>query len=152
MRAASDGAPDAMARLAHELAHPPFHAFLGPVPVAADAQAGVVEIRVPYRPEFRRASDSDDIHGGVVAAVIDLAAHAAVAVQTGRMAPTVDLRIDYLRPVPGAELYVTARTLKVGRSIARVDVEVRGASRACLAVGRGTFSTQQVSHSQEVAG
>src|SRR5690606_39931379 len=63
---------------------------------------------------------------------------------------TVDLRIDYLRPVPGVDLYVTARTLKVGYSIARVDVEIRGAQTACLAVGRGTFSTQ-VSRSQEVA-
>ena len=142
---------DAMARLTHELAHPPFHAVLGPVPVSADAEAGVVEIRIPYRPEFRRAADSGDIHGGVIAAVIDLAAHAAVAVQTGRMAPTVDLRIDYLRPAPGTDLRVTARTLKVGRSVARVDVEVRGNSQACLAVGRGTFSTQQVSLSQEVA-
>jgi uncharacterized protein (TIGR00369 family) len=141
---------DAMAQLRHELSHPPFHAFLGPEPVSADAKTGTVVIRIPYRAEFRRAADSNDIHGGVVAAVIDLAAHAAVAVQTGRMAPTVDLRIDYLRPVPGVDLYATARTLKVGYSIARVDVEIRGAETACLAVGRGTFSTQ-ISRSQEVA-
>ena len=30
--------------------------------------------------------------------LIDLAGHAAVAVKIGRMAPTIDLRIDYMRP------------------------------------------------------
>lgn len=142
MKADITSTAEAMARLTHELTHPPFHAFLAPVPVSADASAGVVEIRVPYRREFRRAEDSDDIHGGVVAAIMDLAAHAAVAVQIGRMAPTIDLRIDYLRPAPGVDLHVTARTLRVGRSIARVDVEVRGGSSDCIAVARGTFSTR----------
>ena len=97
---------------------------------------------LPYQPSFRRAPDVDDIHGGVIAAVIDMAAHAAIAVQIGHMAPTIDLRIDYLRPVPGVDLTFTARTLRVGRSIGRADVEVNtGYGTALLAVGRGSFST-----------
>jgi len=134
-------ASESMSRLAHELSHPPFHDFIKPVPVFVDGERGEVEMLVPWRPEFRRARDSSDVHGGVIAAIIDIAAHAAVAVQIGRMAPTIDLRIDYLRPVPGADLRVSARTLRVGRSIGRVDVEIRGDTEACLAVGRGTFST-----------
>ena len=131
----------ALARLRHELAHPPFHSVLKPEPVSVDIGAGTVIVRLPYSPILRRASDCDDIHGGVLAALIDISAHAAVAVQIGRMAPTVDLRIDYLRPAPGCDLYATARTLRVGRALARVDVEISGRDTPVLAVGRGTFST-----------
>ena len=141
--AGDDAAPDALLRrLRHELAHPPFHALLNPVAVSADAQSGVVVIRLPYSPSLARAAGSDNVHGGVIAALIDMAAHAAVAVQIGRMAPTVDLRIDYLKPAPGADLYATAKVLRLGRAIARADVEVAHAAGAApCAVGRGTFST-----------
>ncbi|WP_157666609.1 PaaI family thioesterase [Bordetella genomosp. 13] len=132
---------DALARLRHELAHPPFHAVLRPEAVSADAASGTVVIRLPYQPAFGRAAGSPGIHGGVIAALIDLAGHAAVAVQIGRMAPTIDLRIDYLRPAPPQDLTATARTLKVGRAVARVDIEIRDADGKLAAAGRGTFSS-----------
>jgi uncharacterized protein (TIGR00369 family) len=136
-----DQSVDPLQRLRHELAHPPFHRFLRPEPVSVDAKAGTVVIRLPFRPEFRRAEDACDYHGGVIAALIDLSAHAAIAVQIGRMAPTIDLRIDYLRAAPGVDLTATARVLRAGRSIGRADVEVSGEGLPVLAVGRGTFST-----------
>ena len=130
----------ALARLAYELAHPPFHAVLAPQAVSADP-SGEVLILLPYQKQFRRAQDSGDIHGGVIASIIDIAAHAAVAVQIERMAPTIDLRIDYLRAARAGDLHISAKTLRVGRAVARVDVEVRGADDIVVAVGRGTFST-----------
>ncbi len=80
-------------------------------------------------------------HGGVVAALIDLAGHAAVAVKIGRMAPTIDLRIDYLRPSEGSDLIARARLPKAGRTVARVDIEVVDTQGRLIAVGRGSFST-----------
>ncbi|CAM4068225.1 PaaI family thioesterase [Bordetella bronchialis] len=140
--AGAERAQALLQRLRHELAHPPFHALLNPEAVSVDADTGVVVIRLPYRPALRRAAGSENIHGGVIAALIDMAAHASVAVQTGRMAPTVDLRIDYLKPAPGADLYATAKVLRLGRAIARADVEISHAPGAApCAVGRGTFST-----------
>jgi uncharacterized protein (TIGR00369 family) len=134
----------ALKRLQHELDHPPFHALFSPQVVSADPDTGVVVMRLPYQPSFRRSPDSDVIHGGVIAAVIDMAAHAAVAVQIGHMAPTIDLRIDYLRPAPGVDLIITAKTLRVGRSIGRADVEINtGPNTPIVAVGRGSFSTLQ---------
>ncbi|ALM82228.1 PaaI family thioesterase [Bordetella sp. N] len=137
------GAPasDALDALRRELAHPPFHAVLAPEAISADADRGEVRIRLPYQATFRRAAGSDAIHGGVIAALADLAAHAAVAVQIGRMAPTIDLRIDYLRPAPGQDLYAKASTLRVGRAVARVDVVISGADTPPYAVARGSFST-----------
>ena len=136
-----DQSIDHLQRLRHELRHPPFHAFLRPEPVSVDAAAGIVVIKLPFRPEFRRAEDVSDYHGGVIAALIDLAAHAAVAVQIGRMAPTIDLRIDYLRAAPGLDLTATAKVLRLGKTIGRADVEISAEGTPLLAVGRGTFST-----------
>jgi uncharacterized protein (TIGR00369 family) len=69
-----------------------------------------------------------------------LAGHAAVAVHIGKPAPTIDLRIDYLRPAPGVTLFARAQVLRAGRSVARADVEVI-ADGKIVAVGRGSFST-----------
>ena len=87
-------------RLRAEMARAPFHAFLNPEATAVDAGTGTVTILLPFRAEFRRAYDVDDYHGGILAALIDLTAHAAVAVQSGAMAPTIDLRVDFLARVP----------------------------------------------------
>jgi uncharacterized protein (TIGR00369 family) len=145
-------ADELLRRLQHELAHPPFHALLNPVAISADAETGVVVIRLPYSPALGRAAGSPNVHGGAIAALIDMAAHAAVAVQTGRMAPTVDLRIDYLKPAPGADLYATAKVLRLGRAIARADVEVADAVGAApCAVGRGTFSTLEPAATRQPA-
>jgi uncharacterized protein (TIGR00369 family) len=132
---------DYLARLKYEMERPPYHAVLGPQPVAVDGKAGMVEIRLPYRPEFRRLPDEEGYHGGVIAALIDLTGHAAVAVQVGRMVPTIDLRIDYLRAAPGCDLTARGKVLRAGRSIARADVEILDQSNKVVAVGRGTYST-----------
>jgi uncharacterized protein (TIGR00369 family) len=132
---------DHLRRLRHELEHPPFHQFLRPQAVSVDAVAGIVIITLPFRPEFRRADDVSDYHGGIIASLIDLAAHAAIAVQIGRMAPTIDLRIDYLRAAPGVDLVATAKVLRLGKSIGRADVEISCPGMPLIAVGRGAFST-----------
>ena len=54
--------------------------------------------------------------------------------------PTIDLRIDYLRPAEG-DLLATARTVKRGRTIGVVDVEIRDTAGRMIAVGRGAYST-----------
>ena len=133
--------PDAMARLRAEMERPPYHAVLRPQPVAVDAHAGTVTIRLPYREEFRRAPDAPGYHGGVIAALIDLAGHAAVAVTVGRMVPTIDLRIDFLRAAAGGDLTARGKLLRAGRSIARADVEILDDTNNVVAVGRGTYST-----------
>jgi uncharacterized protein (TIGR00369 family) len=132
---------DALARLRHEMERPPYHAVLRPEPVSADAATGTVVIRLPYREEFRRAPDEPGYHGGVIAALIDLAGHAAVAVTVGRMVPTIDLRIDYLRAAGGGDLTARGKLLRAGRSIARADVEIVDDKHNVVAVGRGTYST-----------
>jgi uncharacterized protein (TIGR00369 family) len=119
-----------------DLGESPFHRFLGLELVRAEA--GLFEIRVPSRPEFLRADGEDWIHGGVMSAAIDIAGDYAVATETGGDVPTVDLRVDYLRPARGG-LLVTARAVKVGRTLGVADIEVRDGEGRLVAVGRGTY-------------
>lgn len=133
---------EALTRLAEEMARPAFHDVLGPQAVSADAADGTVVVRLPFRPEFGRDRTRSHFHGGVIASLIDLTAHAAVAVRVGHMVPTIDLRIDYLRAVAGPCLTATGRVLRAGRSVAVADVEIRGEDGRVVAVGRGAFSTR----------
>ncbi len=126
-------------RLRYELAEPPYHAFLRPEAVSADPDTGVVEIRLPFRPEFQRVRDRPDYHGGVIAGLADLAAHAAAAVKVGHMAPTVDLRIDYMRPGSG-DLLARGTVRRCGRTLAVVDVEISDGSGRIIALARGVLS------------
>lgn len=127
-------------RLRIEIARCPFHEFLRPVPVAADTAAGTVSVRLPNRAAFSAAWGGDLIHGGVIAALIDMTGHAVIAIGAGRPTPTVDLRIDYLRPASGPHLDAQARVLRLGRSLGRADIDVRDAAGRLVATGRGTFA------------
>lgn len=130
----------ALARLREEMERPPFHRVLRPQAIDADPDTGTVTIALGYRDELARAPNEQSFHGGVIAALIDLAGHAAVAVKMGRMAPTIDLRIDYLRPSDGGEVIARAQLLKAGRSVACVDIDVTDTKGRLIAAGRGSFS------------
>jgi uncharacterized protein (TIGR00369 family) len=102
-------APDnPLGRLRRETDSSPYHRLLGLEAVSADAATGSVTLCLRMRPEFRRAADDSFVHGGIIAALVDITGHAAVAVQIDRMAPTIDLRIYYLRPAGGSHFTATA--------------------------------------------
>lgn len=136
-----DARAAALERLRYEMELPPFHAVLKPQALDADPDKGVVVIGLAFNEALRRLPDERSYHGGVIAALIDLAGHASVAVKTGRMAPTIDLRIDYLRPAEGSGLTATATLIKAGRSVARTDIAITDDKGRQIAIGRGTYST-----------
>jgi uncharacterized protein (TIGR00369 family) len=119
--------------------HSPYMRFLGLELVGSEK--GRVEIRLPFREEFLRGDGSDWLHGGVVSALIDIAGDYAVITETGVGVPTIDLRIDYLRPARRGDLLAVARTLRVGRTVSVADVEVRDRSGTLVAVGRGCYAS-----------
>lgn len=132
---------DWTARLQEELDRPPFNRWLAFAAVGVDEQEKSIEIRLPYRPEFSHHPTEAIFHGGVLAAVADVAGHAAVAVFHGRPTPTITLQIDYLAPAAGTAVHARALLRKLGRSISRADVELRCGDRL-VAIARGSFSTQ----------
>lgn len=124
------------------LARPPFHGWLKPRVTAVDAATDMLTVGLAYQAAFSRSPDRRDYHGGIVAALIDIAGHAALAAKIGRRAPTVDMRIDYLRPAVDSDLRAVARVLRAGRTLGVVDVEVLDDAGRAVAAGRCVFSTR----------
>ena len=122
-----------------DLSESPYQRFLGLE--LARYEEGLVEIRMPFRDEFLREDGSDWLHGGMISALIDIAGDYAVYSKTGGDVPTVDLRVDYLRPARRGHLTAVARTVKVGRRVSVADVEVKDEQGQVVAIGRGLYAT-----------
>ena len=128
------------AELQERLHHSPFIRFLGLIVTAADAAGQSVTMIAPMRPEFERIAGSGQWHGGPIAAVIDTVGDYALVMSVGRPLPTVNFRVDYLRPAVNTDLTATARVRRAGRSVGVVDVDVSDAKGALVAIGRATYS------------
>src|SRR6185312_13362919 len=93
MKDRHDPMPPSLDRLRRRLSTNPFTIWLGLS--LTDATDGVVAFSCPWRDEFLGNAGRDAIHGGIYAAMIDSAAIYAVILGLGRMATTIDLRIDF---------------------------------------------------------
>jgi uncharacterized protein (TIGR00369 family) len=121
----------------------PFLSFLRLRVVALDHDAGTLTVSMPMRPELERRAGAGQFHGGPIAAFIDSVGDYAIGMALGGGVPTINLRIDYLRPAVGGSLTATARVRRAGRTVALVDVDVFDEQQALVAVGRGTYSGQR---------
>jgi uncharacterized protein (TIGR00369 family) len=117
----------------------PYQRFLGIEWVAA--QKGLVELRLPFKEAFLRADGSDWYHGGVIAALIDIAGDYALYTEVGSGLPTIDLRVDWLRPARRGALLARGRTVRAGKTVCCADIEVFDEQGVLVAVGRGTYAT-----------
>ena len=122
-----------------DFSHSPYMRFLGLEIVRAEK--GVVEMRLPFRDEFLRHDGSDWLHGGVISALADIAGDYAVITETATGVPTIDMRVDYLRPARRGDLLALGRTVRVGRTVSIADVEIRDASGTLVAVGRACYAS-----------
>ncbi len=118
----------------------PYHRLLGLEMVRAGTDE--VAVRMPFREDLLAgdAAAGQYVHGGAIASLIDCAGDFAVIAAVGYDVPTIDLRVDYLRPATG-ELTATARVRKAGRSVAVADVDVTDGAGRLVAIGRGVFKT-----------
>src|SRR5580698_6481547 len=93
--------PLSVAEIQRRLDESAFIAFLGLTVVSADPEKQEVVMRAPMRPEFERGRGSGQWHGGPIAAVIDTVGDYALIMMLGRGLPTINFRVDYLRPAVG---------------------------------------------------
>jgi uncharacterized protein (TIGR00369 family) len=129
------------AELQDRLEQSPFIRFLGLTVIEADPARQVVTMTLPMRPEFERLAGSGQWHGGPIAAVIDTVGDYALVMSIGRPLPTINFRVDYLRPAVNTALTATARVRRAGRSVGVVDVDVADGEGRLIAVGRASYAT-----------
>ncbi|MGZ4149684.1 MAG: PaaI family thioesterase [Actinomycetota bacterium] len=115
----------------------PFHEQLGRITI--ELLDDGVELRTTLLPSARNGSDSDVAHGGVAATLLDSALSFALIAATDRDWSTVDLRVDYLRPVGIGDVMTSARTIHAGRRVGRAEGELRDAAGVVCTRAVGTF-------------
>ena len=99
------------------------------------AEPGKVSLALAKRPELTQFFGH--FHGGVIAGLADQAAGAAVstALPAGRIAVTVEIKINFLGPADGEEIIARAEAMQTGGTIGVAKVEVisqdKGAERLC---------------------
>jgi uncharacterized protein (TIGR00369 family) len=117
----------------------PFHRWLGltVLEVAEDS----IEIRATWREEWVVNAEHGYTHGGVIAALIDLAADWAMVKQTGRGVPTIDLRVDYHRPSIRSDLVAHGKVVRSGGQFSTAEARIFDLDGKLIASGRGTYLT-----------
>ena len=123
------------------LDHSPFIAFLGLTVTEADPANERITMSCAMRPEFERGAGTGQWHGGPLAAIIDTVGDYALIMALRRGLPTINFRVDYLRPAIKTALTTTARVRRAGKSVGVVDVDVFSDQKALVAIGRATYST-----------
>jgi uncharacterized protein (TIGR00369 family) len=117
----------------------PMISFLGIKIEGFDESSDTATFSLPMRPEFERLQGTGQYHGGVLVAFADTAGDFAVAYLVGGFVPTMNFRMDYLRPAVGGALSARAQVRKMGRTVAVVDVDVFDSTSKLVAIGRGTY-------------
>jgi uncharacterized protein (TIGR00369 family) len=87
-------------------------------------ERGGATLRLAMRDELMR--NGGIAHGGVIASLIDTASAFAVmsGLEPGKTTTTIDLTIQYLRPLSKGQARAQARVLRAGRRVAVVSVDV----------------------------
>ena len=100
-----------------------------------------VEIRATWREEWVVNPDRRYTHGGILAAIIDVAADYAIAAQLGRPVPTIDIRVDYHKAAMPGDLTAKARVVRMGSQYSTAEASLYDKDGALVASGRGTYFT-----------
>jgi uncharacterized protein (TIGR00369 family) len=117
----------------------PFHQWLGLKVVALHDDG--IELTATWREEWVVNPDRGYTHGGVLAALVDLAADWAMVRTTGRGVPTIDLRIDYHAAAMPGDLTARGKVVRIGGQFSTAEAHIYDAEGKLLASGRGTYFT-----------
>lgn len=138
----SPAAPMTIAEMQAIMDESPFIRFSGMRIVAADAQSSTIVVEMTLRPELERMPGTGQWHGGALAGLIDTAGDFALVLGIGGAVPTINFRVDYLRPATTPVLTATARVRRSGRTVGVVDIDVEDSEHRLVAVGRGCYGTR----------
>ena len=106
-----------------------------------DYDASKLTVTMPLNPALERRAGTKQFHGGPIASFIDTVGDFAIGMMVGGGVPTMNLRVDYLKPAVGDRITGTARVRRAG-TVAVVDIDVFDEKGSLVAVGRGTYSSK----------
>ena len=118
---------------------PPIAQLIGFRLVSAGEGAAVFEMDA----DERHWNPMGTLHGGVLCDIADAAMGVAYAtkLEEGESFTTVELKINYLRPVWRAHLRASARIVKKGRKVGLVECDVTDEKGNLVARARSTCMT-----------
>lgn len=117
----------------------PFNRWLNFTVLRADADG--IEVRAAWREEWVVNPERRYTHGGILAAIIDVAADYAIAAQLGRPVPTIDMRVDYHKAAMPGDLIAKARIVRMGSHYSTAEASLYDEQGELVASGRGTYFT-----------
>lgn len=117
----------------------PYHQWLG-IKVLAVHPDGI-ELKATWREEWVVNPERRYTHGGILAALVDLAADYALVGRTGRGVPTIDMRVDYHAAAMPGDLTLRGKVVKWGSQFSVAEAQIFDQQGKLLASGRGTYLT-----------
>ena len=117
----------------------PYHQWLGLKVMALTEES--IEIKATWREEWVVNPERRYTHGGILAALVDLAADWAMVKKAGRPVPTVDLRVDYHRAAMPGDLTARGTVIRFGRQVSTAEAQIFDQEGKLVASGRGTYMT-----------
>ena len=117
----------------------PFNAWMGLSITALDEET--IEIRMTWREEMISNPQARRTHGGILSALVDVAADFMVAAKVGAPAPTVDLRVDFHRAAAPGDLRAVGRLIRIGGTFSTAEAAVYDSEDRLIASGRGLYYT-----------
>ena len=100
-----------------------------------------IEVKAAWREEWVVNPDRRYTHGGILAAIIDVAADYAIAAKLGRPVPTIDIRVDYHKAAMPGDLIAKAKIVRSGSHYSTAEAYVYDQEGTLVASGRGTYFT-----------
>ena len=116
-----------------------FNEWMGLKIVALDEEK--IEIMMSWREEMISNPKARVTHGGILGALVDVAADFMIAAKLGAPAPTVDMRVDYHRAAAPGDLKAVGRIIRVGGTFSTAEAEVFDDDDKMVASGRGLYYT-----------
>lgn len=127
----------------------PFNKVIGMKVESVDPDAP--KLRFDMRPELIGNARREILHGGVISAVLDVAAGFAIHLAVLRKKfeepqdahfpriGTINLHIDYLRPGRGSYFIATGRVVRLGNRVAVAQMELVNDSDELIATGNAAY-------------
>jgi uncharacterized protein (TIGR00369 family) len=133
-------------KLNERLVANPFNAWMGLKIVELTEET--IEISLEWREEMISNPKARVTHGGILGALIDVAADFMIGAKVGTPVPTVDLRVDYHRAATPGNLKAIGRIVRLGSTNSVAEAHIYDMEERLIASGRGVYFTAAAKNNQ----